>query len=786
MNLKFTTFLLAIFVFITNLNAFTPPAPPSNDDPCNAIDVGLLTVGSPKLITGTNVGATNSVYYTSDPTSQRYDDRVYHVSDVWFKFKLPAGYYSGKVVLTTTSGKKFTINQYSKHACGDQTMLTDDMQPTGNYFTNTNAIASTANQELSSIRTFNDCKYSYSSGSYVPGDYVYVFVGGVTSADQGAFTLTFQTYGLSGGGCGGCKMKTASITTCDCEFTDSQGNGTNYNPSENFTYTVCPDSPGKKVKVAFSEFRTKTNDVLKIYDGNSATGAAIITAQGISPSQIIGSGIEIKASTANTSGCLTFKFTSDSGFGDAEDKGWVAQISCFTPCTLPVSKAVTTPLAVANTVKICKGTKVDFNGSSSLSNAASISKYEWDFDDGGAKVVGANVSYTYTKAGRYLPKLTVTNSDGCVSTNDIQLEILVPNSAIFKGTTANQTACLGKEVCLLGAVTYPVFVDKIEVPPTGTVTLPDGAGKIYETKVQVSGYDLGKKITSASDLASLCLNMEHSAIDDLIITLISPDGKIVKLHNRGGENAFLGFPVLESSSSSNGVGCPGKLSGVTETTSDPGGAGKGLDYCFNSTATVLLKSKASNTPFDCDQIPAGTYKPVDLFSALIGADINGAWTLRIEDASAKDNGFLFSWALNFNPSLLPANATIAPKKITEAWTGPATITSNVGNKICAKPTTIGANSYVYSVTDDFGCKADTTIKITVTAGPTVTVNSPSVCSGASATVTATPNPSGTYTYAWTVPATATAQTTASFSTLVAGDYSVVITNASGCSSCNCK
>ena len=528
MRLKFPFFLVACFVIISNLYAFTPPPPPGNDDPCNAIDVGLLTVGTPKSITGTNVGATNSVFYTTDATSSLYANRVFHVSDVWFKFKLPAGYYSGKVVLTSTSGKKFTIYQYSKHACTDATSLADKLPSStlvGNYFTNTDAIATTANQELSSIRTFNDCKYTYSTstGSYSPGDYVYVFVGGVTSADQGAFTLTFQTYGLNGGGCGGCKMKTASITTCDCEFTDSQGSSTDYNESENFTYTVCPDSPGKKVKVAFSQFTTKTNDVLKIYDGNTATGAAIISAQGVSPSQIIGSGIEIKASTANTSGCLTFKFTSDSEFGnfptigDAEDKGWVAQISCFTPCTLPVAKAVTTPLAVANTVKICKGTKVDFNGSSSVSNAASISKYEWDFDDGGAKVVGANVSYTYTKAGRYLPKLTVTNSDGCISTNDIQIEILVPNSAIFKGTTANQTACLGKEVCLLGAVTYPVFVDKIEVPPTGTVTLPDGAGKIYETKVQVSGYDLGKKITSASDLASICLNMEHSALDDLII-----------------------------------------------------------------------------------------------------------------------------------------------------------------------------------------------------------------------------------------------------------------------------
>ncbi|WP_281238256.1 T9SS type B sorting domain-containing protein [Flavobacterium praedii] len=61
--------------------------------------------------------------------------------------------------------------------------------------------------------------------------------------------------------------------------------------------------------------------------------------------------------------------------------------------------------------------------------------------------------------------------------------------------------------------------------------------------------------------------------------------------------------------------------------------------------------------------------------------------------------------------------------------------------------------------------------------PTVTVNNPTVCAGSSAIVTATPGASGTYNYVWTVPITAPAQgNIASFSTTVAGNYSVIITD----------
>ncbi|RAR46243.1 PKD-like domain-containing protein, partial [Flavobacterium lacus] len=90
---------------------------------------------------------------------------------------------------------------------------------------------------------------------------------------------------------------------------------------------------------------------------------------------------------------------------------------------------------------------------------------------------------------------------------------------------------------------------------------------------------------------------------------------------------------------------------------------------------------------------------------------------------------------------------------------------------------------VYTVTaSSTGCTATFEIRVTVNPTPLVTVNSPTVCSGDLATITATSTTPGTYNYAWTVPSSAANPgNVASFTTLVAGTYSVIITDVNtGC------
>ena len=78
--------------------------------------------------------------------------------------------------------------------------------------------------------------------------------------------------------------------------------------------------------------------------------------------------------------------------------------------------------------------------------------------------------------------------------------------------------------------------------------------------------------------------------------------------------------------------------------------------------------------------------------------------------------------------------------------------------------------------------ASETVDLVITSNPMVTVNSPGICEGGDATIIATVSggQSG-YTYVWTVPPGAGIPgNVSSFNATVAGNYSVVVTDANNC------
>ena len=530
-----------------------------------------------------------------------------------------------------------------------------------------------------------------------------------------------------------CAMQNGSVQTCNCEFTDSGGNSGNYGASENNTFTICPDpaQTGAKIQLDFTNFVSEDGyDFMYIYDGNTATGQPIISVSGSNPTELNST---IAATVSNASGCLTVVFTSDFA---GQEAGWTADVTCYTPCTNPIADASTVEFGTQQTIRICPGDQLNFDASTSTHNASSITNYAWEFDNG---TPGSSVTETVTfnDPGRYIPFLTVTNDEGCSSTNALPYEIIVSTVPNFNGTTADQTACEGDQVCLTGVINYPTLVDPPEVPPTGTVSLPDGTGVAYETTVRIKGYANGQTITSANDIQSICVNMEHSAADDITITLISPTGQTLVLHNRGGETMVLGNPILDANAYLASQGCSWPTT--------PTGPGTGLEYCFTPNASTTVANTADGDPNSCDQLPAGDYQSIDPFSNLIGSDINGIWTIRYEDASGNDDGYLFGWNLTFDPSLLPANATISPVISSQVWSGPSTIDSNVDDVICITPDNTGTNTYTYTVTNDFGCIADTTIDVDVTISEDASFSLSATCDGATANITGTTGGSFTFT-----------------------------------------
>ena len=131
---------------------------------------------------------------------------------------------------------------------------------------------------------------------------------------------------------------------CGGNFIDSGGVSGNYANNANNTTTICPITSGDQVTVTFTAFNTQLNfDILKVYDGNSATGTLLGTYSGtlIPPA--------ITSSSPN--GCLTFVFTSN---GSTTNSGWIANVTCAPApaCQKPIVLTAPTATVLYNSVTL--------------------------------------------------------------------------------------------------------------------------------------------------------------------------------------------------------------------------------------------------------------------------------------------------------------------------------------------------------------------------------------------------------------------------------------------------
>lgn len=109
-----------------------------------------------------------------------------------------------------------------------------------------------------------------------------------------------------------------TVNACSGNFYDSGNVGGTYLNGENSTFTICSNS-GNCVRVSFSAFDLESGwDYLYIYNGPSTASPLIGTYTGLTSPGVV----------TSTTGCLTFRFTSD---GSVTYSGWAASISCV-PC----------------------------------------------------------------------------------------------------------------------------------------------------------------------------------------------------------------------------------------------------------------------------------------------------------------------------------------------------------------------------------------------------------------------------------------------------------------------
>lgn len=504
-----------------------------------------------------------------------------------------------------------------------------------------------------------------------------------------------------------------TVSACQGTFRDDGPFDGGYSETD-YTFTICPDTPGDVIQIEFVQFQLQTSpgngnsDSFSVFDGDNTGATSLGTYTG---NQL--EGLTATGTVNNVTGCLTFVFQTNGPVNATSANpalGWIGNVSCTTPCANPTSaSAITSPTPVGGvqSVSVCLNETVSFADLGSFAEPGfTIANYTWNMDDG-TIIEGPNqttAEYAWTEPGEYIVTLTVTDNNGCTNLNLNPLQVLVSTLPIFPGVESVET-CFGDEVELVGNAESLLWT---ALPPqvvSGTTFLSDDFGFNFQSNLEFNFFEPDAVLESCDDLLDIVVNMEHSYMGDLEITIACPNGTTVTLVPFGtdsGGGTYLGEPIDNDADLTEGVG---------------------YTYFWDPDATN--GTWGQNAQGFAESLPEGSYEAHEDLCALVGCPLNGNWTLNITDNLGSDNGYIFFWGINFNPELFPDVTTFQPSIGADAdssyWTGPNIIESDVNlDVITVSPPAPGVYEYQYNVVNSFGCEFDTTITVTFTQAPFVT------------------------------------------------------------------
>ncbi len=385
-------------------------------------------------------------------------------------------------------------------------------------------------------------------------------------------------------------------------------------------------------------------------------------------------------------------------------------------CTDAASVTVQGSTGVSATAS---GTNVSCNGGNDGAATANPSggaaPYSYSWNNGGTSQTISSLT-----AGTY--SVTVTDNNGCTATANVTVAQPSALSVVVTGTnptsgnndgTATATPAGGtatysynwsnggttQTITGLAAGTYNVTVtDANNCTATGSITLTAGSGitcgTFVSTNVPVTIPSSGTPtVTSTStinasgaidDVNMLNLDISHTWINDLIIKLKSPAGTEITL----------------------------------------------IDQICNSEDDILTnfddESTNAYSSLPCPPTNNGTYQPFQALSAFDGEDLNGTWTLTIQDVFNQDGGTLNAWSLEvcYDENAIPLTVSVTGVDPTNGNNGSATAApaggatpysyawSNGGTTQTI--TGLGAGTYTVTVTD--ANSATATGSVTLTSG----------------------------------------------------------------------
>lgn len=182
----------------------------------------------------------------------------------------------------------------------------------------------------------------------------------------------------------------------------------NLSPVASFTYT--PSSGQSPLTVSFNASSSHDPDgTIVTYQwafGDGTNGTGVTTSH-------------IYTTTSNRTYSVTLTVT-DNGGSEATETH-VVSVTPPPPNSPPVASFTRTPSSGEAPLS------VSFNASGSYDSDGSITSYTWSFGDGGSGA-GVTASHTYSSAGAYTARLTVTDNDGAtgIATHSILAQTPTP------------------------------------------------------------------------------------------------------------------------------------------------------------------------------------------------------------------------------------------------------------------------------------------------------------------------------------------------------------------------
>ena len=390
------------------------------------------------------------------------------------------------------------------------------------------------------------------------------------------------------------------------------------------------------------------------------------------------------------------------------------------------------------------------DGSITLAGSAGTSPYEYRISTGN---FASSASFTGLIAGDY--KFYVKDNKGCI--DSVEQTLTDPFAITFTPTASPATICNGTSTTLAA----------------GTVTGGAG-GYTYLWSATGTSHGLPATKTTASLSASPTATTTY--------TLRVTDANNCHIDNTVAVtvNSLPSLAATPDAPSCNG----GNNGSITLVAS----GGSGSDYEFKlGTGSYDDGTGTNHENYTISDLTAATDYAVTV------KDGNGCeYTLSdivVTEPTAITFNIMDDTALCNGASIKIGISTIAGGTVagdyTIAWT--ANTANDVANMATTNTDSVvitptATTTYTATVTDDHSCSESHTVSVTVRANPTLTAtpgNNPVLCNGGNTNVTLSAT-GGTGSYTYTMDDWANSQTTTTYSSLTAGNYTFRVRDAKGC------